>query len=296
MIRKCLLFFMLITLIPLIAYAQEVYLSYSNTSFADTSHIHHLLKRSKELKNTDADSSVLLAKEALKISKQRLYHYGMSRACILLGNRYVIAEAPDSAIYFLNMALQYASRLKDAERIPIQMDTYLLMGRPYYQKGDYATAAYHYYNTLRAIAVNNIRTPYVIADAYTNISGFWLGLNRFDYAETYLEKCKVIALHTKDSLTLVYYYMNKSIVYEMKGDWEQIFHYNALAEKIADIKNYLQIRQAALCNMGLARLYRGDYDSSISYFNEALSLADDRNASQHNIPSYNGLGYAYYKM
>lgn len=296
MLHKCLYTFLLVLILPVLVSAQEAYKSYGIIPSADTATIHRLLRDSKALKLIDADSCLLLAQEALHLSEQSMYAYGIAKAALLIASKYSIAVVPDSAIIYLNKALQYVDKVNNEVKTNLQMDIYMALGTPYYQKGDYEKAAYYFYNALRAIISNNITTPYMIADAFSNLALLWLDLNRFDYAEEYLKKSEAIGLLTKDSLTLMMYYVHISDIYGVKEEWEKVFQSNAKAEKIAAGKNIISVRQVALANMGLARQFQERYKEAIFYYNQSIELAPNKNSFSNNIVGYNSLGYAYYKM
>ena len=294
----------------------------------DTSALMGKVYKAIDLQAYDLDSSMIVAKEVLSISKQHQFRKGEAYAYMRIGSILDLKGKNDSAIHYIRQVLTIRESLKDnlgvsgalrmlgyiymetnqvdsvfssflraADLVEKEKDSvaifniYIELGHSYIDYGSIEQAG-KYYNSAKAIAIK-LKNTLSIAYTFAGLGKYYYTLNEFDSA--------------------LYYYQNAALLYEEEGHKiDAARSYNNIAISYTGKKNYriaiLFHRKAietyremglqenialAHYNIGLMFNKREMPDSAIYYLKLSKAIADSLEDVYRQSVVYKILSHSY---
>ncbi len=276
--RHLLLLLFILQAIPLVLAAQV----------ADTALVNRLIDRSKQLQRVNQDSSFLLAQQGIKIARSLNYKKGIASCEMRIGSIYYTSGAFDSALYFIQDALDIRTNLHD---LIGASGAQIMMSYIYQSTGKQELAFKALYEALRLSkegrdSINQVQT-------YVTIGNL-----KFDYGEkkealeNYTAAAKLAeAMHYTDGIVLAYdgighYY---SLVPDFMLALVYFQQIDSLTLRNGDVVSNAQNKS----NIGFCYENLNRYQLAKIYYIQAINACQQLDMSPDLATGYNSLGGLY---
>ena len=240
--------------------------------------------------NKNPDSALLMAERSLEIAQNIKFEEGTANAFVAKGRALVALEKYPEALR------SHFSGLKISEQLKLDSLTercYSEIGLLYNAIGNTTKALYYveHADSLAKSLSGRGEQSYI----YLNLGVVYRKKNFYDSAISYNIRALVLERKTKDSLTIAIALYNISDNYIKKHMYGKALPY--LQESWAISKEIDDFVGIAYCNdaFGMIKYYTRDYTSSINYFEEALSQANQLKMREIKKNCYNYLYLNYIK-
>lgn len=171
--------------------------------------IHDFLTLAKSLQYNEADSSILYAKSALRLSLELNNEEGIAESCLIIGEKYLQKGVFDQANKYLIQSLQVLRELEISFSLG---KAYNLLGRVYQYSGQSLLAIQHYQLALQTFS--QLDDPVGLAETYGNL-GHWNEKElHYDSAIYYQNKARDLYIQLNDSMGLAHIYDFIGSIYE----------------------------------------------------------------------------------
>jgi tetratricopeptide (TPR) repeat protein len=215
-----------------------------NTDKEDTTRINHLNLLATELRNNDPDTGLIVATQALGLSKKTGWKKGEANALTTLGICCIIKADYNNGLQYFTKALELEEALNNQKGIAKLIGN---IGIVYYSKGDYSKALDYYFRSLKM--EEQLGNKKKISGAYGNIGLIYYRQDNFEKG-------------------LNYYFRSLKIIEELLED--------AVKKKdeaeIADCKGRIAIQ---LGNIGIAYYEQRKYSAALAFDTRGLKLAEE---------------------
>lgn len=216
------------------------------------------------------DNPELLIKNAqavLSISKNINYTNGYYHSLLNLGVGYCEKHAYDTAISYLNEALDYFVRTKQAKPLIIG-NNYL--GISHESKTNYSKALWYYFQSLN-LATQTQDSVYIIK-TLNNIGVVYLVKNNYQLAEQYLVKANNLSLKHNSQLDLTNY--NLAILYLEKKEYEKALQkFEMVLQSDIKSKNLKNVAET-YNNIGVCYLGLNQTNTAELYLYKAFAIRE----------------------
>jgi CHAT domain-containing protein len=259
------------------------------------------------LKNKLADAAILAFRKAAVVYRVSGDRLGSMITAKKLGIGYLMDGNPDSALYFLDMAVLIAKKSNGVDTAILyneMRDVYYYLGISRYSENDFVEGALEFtkvlfYNDL----VSNIkdqdsnylfyetRSYYLMGLCYHNIGDFRRALDAYTISLKMKER-----YYSTDSLELGDAYLNIGLVYKSSENYERAIEF-LHRSLIFYPDNSIEIANA-LNNIGLVYYEQENFNHSLNYLRQSLMIREKVYGNNH--PSvaiiYNNLGNILFKQ
>jgi tetratricopeptide (TPR) repeat protein/DNA-binding CsgD family transcriptional regulator len=262
----------------------------------DTASVNKLLHTSSDLFRKDNAQSLLLAKQALQISKKINYNTGIAKSYYAIGNTNNIFAQLDLAKESYKEALVYAKKASDSSVMQL---CYTSLGIIHSKLDDYETAIDYYQ---QSVALNEaLYDDIQLSKSYNGISMVMIKIKEYDQWHIYSHKAIEKALKANNPFYIMLAFHDKGAAYHRMGReqnniilYDSALLYYRKAQQLllhtlsaAETTSMLYISQN---DMGSLFLERKQYDSAKFYLKQAMEGAKKQNSVSIICSIYNDLG------
>ncbi|MBL6963768.1 MAG: tetratricopeptide repeat protein [Bacteroidetes bacterium] len=236
-------------------------------SSEDTVEIMALFELTFTYPPSQIDSSIHYANEALKLSKEIKYNYGVSYAYFRLGRLYEKKADYNKAIFYYQKKLSFNEKTNDLEA---QYAANGDIGYMYHYLGMYDKSISHHHESLKI--AEQLEDSSKISMCLNNIGTVYDAWGRPKKALEYYMQTIEIDEKLNDNYGIAYTYNNMGRVYNalMQPD-SSILYFNKSLKIKRETGNIKGIA-ASLSNIGILYYSIKDYDRAISSWEEALEI------------------------
>ncbi|MGB5316529.1 MAG: adenylate/guanylate cyclase domain-containing protein [Robiginitalea sp.] len=258
-----------------------------NAIKTDTVEINKLLNRSLQLRNTNPDSSIILARQAIELSDAIKHQPGKALGFKHIGAVYYDRGDYQDALDYFTRSLRVFEIQKDTSGISNLQNN---IGSVHNSIGDYPTALEYFINSLRngEIAEDSLR----IGTALLNI-----GTVYSEDEETYSDAIENYR-RSIDIFEKIEYVQGYAVANINFGEW--YLKVEQPGEAVPYLEDALKVFQdygvdpsPPLNFLGQAHLGLKQYDLTEKYHKEALVAAQDKENMPEESKAYLGLGNMY---
>lgn len=237
----------------------------------DTSRVLLLSDISFEYLDSNPDTAMALALEALSLARQIGFAKGESVGINRVGTAYdVLANYPKAMDFFLQ-ALKVNEKIKNLDGVQRNLNN---IGLVYNQQGDYRQALEYFFKSIDlAVKINYKRG---LAIAYSNLGDSYYGLKILDSSRVYNQLAN-------DVSSGINYHRITGISFYAIGDIYSETGQNALALEyyrlsVPYLKKAQHNRGLSKAFLGIAKVFEktGQKDSVLFYANQAVSIAKEK--------------------
>lgn len=208
-----------------------------------------------------------------------------------LGLNAYSANAYDSVIYYAQLSLASAKRLKNDT---LKIKALNLLGDAYSDKGENPTALKLYQEAVNLAEKAGMRE--MQARIIKNIGVLYVSWQKLPQALKHYDSAMQIAREIKNLSLEADCKNNMGVVYEISEDYiRAISFYNEALEYYTSINKKESIAMV-LSNLAIAYKYSGQVPKSIEYNKKALELAREMQDKWKQAATLNNIGSAYLKM
>jgi signal transduction histidine kinase len=194
-------------------------------------------------------------------------------------------SAPDSTIYFANLAINSAKKLNYTKGIATGNR---LLGRVNSFKGNYVNANNNYNISLKLY--RQINNQFGISEVYIGLGRVQDFLGNYNQAIKFFEQALAIRKKLRNEIDIANCYAIIGITYDNKGDFNKALDYY-FKSLIIDLKLNDQLSAANnYCNIGVVMQHLELYPKALDYFNKANSLWLKLNDKQGISTCYQNIG------
>ncbi len=222
----------------------------------------------EQLQNASSDSV------RLKLYKELGYYYQ--------------DENPDRSVEYFDQGLRIAEAFGDSINVA---NIHFGKGYAYSQKMALPDALDSYLKAVRTY--EDLEDSWRLVNTYMAISNMYLQNQDLKKQQEYLDKAEIFLLKENDSLQLSYFYANKGVIYDQKGELDSAA---VLIRKGLDIATDIRdedARTSALVNLGLTLKHLNRNKEALDMFGEALPYYKSIDDSYGLFVIYNNIGSTY---
>lgn len=261
------------------------------TAKEDTSKVNAFNTLGRELINSNPDTAIALANQALLLSKKAgskkhiadSYHI-KARADFMMGNY-------PSSLEDNFKALALREELVDKAEIAKSLRS---IGNVYYQQGDYPNALDYYFKALKMN--EELRDKSGIAKSLSNIGLVYSDQGNYPKAlDNYFGAFK-IAEELADKFGIVASLTNIGNVYYVLGDFPKALDYSFKALKMTEPLGDKNLIATNLGNIGSVYYEYKDYPKALDYYFKALKTAEEIGYKYGIALHLGNIGLAYYEQ
>ncbi|MBX7139956.1 MAG: sensor histidine kinase [Chitinophagales bacterium] len=298
---------------------------------ADTSYINALTRKSFELRNSNPDSSELLAKQAIRLSTPIGYHRGLGDGYMYLGILKKNQSELDSALIYYKIALSH--RLQLPESAPAGK-AYTNIATAFNLKGIHDSALFYQlaalriaehdndsvnliicYNNLGFIhqrlheyekAENDFKQSLAIAKARRsfadesralgNLGSLYTDMGQNELAKTFLWRNIASATSLNNPAELANAFNNLGAIYEDQNRSDSAFNYYEKSARLDSAIGKDRDLAIVLSNLGFLHYKNKNYSRAVTYTSQSLDLAMDVGDYQLIATNYQHLANTYEEM
>ncbi len=238
-------------------------------NLSDTERIKCLDFKSFELSNSDPESGLELAKQALRLAVKIKWKRGIALANNEMAVNYKALSYQDSSIYFYYVALKEFKELKDLRG---ESGVLANLSLTYKSMGKYVKSLKLLNEALLIQEqLNDYKSKAIILE---NIGSLYLELKNITFAKQYYLKARSIYIKHKDSVGITRNMINLGIILDKTGDYDSaISNFNS-ALAINTKLNRLSSIQIIYANLGIAYLHKKEFEKAIYYQKKAIELSE----------------------
>jgi serine phosphatase RsbU (regulator of sigma subunit)/tetratricopeptide (TPR) repeat protein len=265
----------------------------------DTLRAYALNRLCWHLRRNNPDTSIILGNQALELSEKLQWLRGLAEANHNLAVVYRTIGNYEKAIGYNNVALGYATQLKDSSRIASTIGN---LGSVYYTQGDYPRALEYYLAALKIAELRNEKQR--IATQLGNIGSIYIHQGDYKTSISCFSRALRIDEENKDQAGIAFDLAGIAGGYlkQAKPDTALMYYSRALEiEKVSGSK-YGMAR--AIGNIGMCWSMRADstgdpvkkkiyYDSAIYFNRQAYDLSEAINDNRGRAINLGELGQTY---
>lgn len=260
-------------------------------STGDTSQVSKLITQSRSVKKSNADSAILLLKDALRMSRQLNYKDGIGRSLLGISICLLDKKEYEQSKKILYEATVYCLKPTRYKALPAQYYNGLAVVHSIQGSND--SAIHYYYRSLEEMNKKNIKSPSMLLLIYANLGGVLALMNQADQSLHYSRKALPLAARLKDSVMLAQVLQNIGSAFQTV-DIDSSLYYWKIALPLYQEQGRASQIQNTYYSMGRVFLFRDSLEKAGEYFEAAVkaSLKD----AESNSSLQQGIGAFYFKM
>ncbi len=251
----------------------------------DTLKHEELVSLSEEYLKKSLDTSFILAKRAIKLSKEINDPLGYAFSLKQMGAVYKYMSEYDSALFCYNKSLELFDSLKISSEKASVLNR---LANVHKRKGDFKKALA---NFQQALAISeSINDTILISALYNNISVLYKNMGDYSKAQEYqfmnLDLCKEKASSNDLSKIL----MNIGNIYNEKKDFKQAINYYKQSLELLNYKDNKYDKLLLLHNIGTVYELTQRYDVAKQYYVKAAEIEKETGNKEMLVLSLQGIG------
>ena len=236
----------------------------------DTSHILAVIELANLYRYNKADTSLLLASEALENAKKINYAKGAGRASRVIGIYYREKGNLKSAIEFLELSINFCKQINDADGLGFAYNSIAAIHR---KEANYSLAMEYCLKALLVFELSNNKT----GEAYVlnHIGTIYGEQGHYEQGIKYLEKSLAIDQKKNRKIGLFYSYFGIAEIHRLQNNYKKALEYQLKNLKLAeDLKNKPDIIYA--CNhISLCYIAIEEPLLALPYLQKGLGIATE---------------------
>jgi serine phosphatase RsbU (regulator of sigma subunit) len=253
----------------------------------DTSKVNTLLSLAAELETTSPDSSLLLSRQALVISRKADWQKGIIGAIYDIGVYTYVKGDLNNAWLYVDSALIYSNEYKSTKRLN---SIYNMLGNIASDQDKYAVGLDYYF---KALALDSISGKKSIADLYNNIGLNYQDLGNYVNAEEYYFKALRMYEQENNQEGIATIYTNLGNLYDLQGDHKKGLEIKFKALKIDSAAGNNENLILGYQTVGNGFLLNSDYINALQYNYRSIELAAKMGVESQIYASYSNIGEAF---
>lgn len=265
--------------------------NFSDLITKDTIYINSINDRAAKLRFYNSDSLLILANEALKLSEELDYKYGISKALLQTANYYSDNGKSKKAVFLYKKALKESKQITNSS---LQLSIMNNFAKSYYYFGDYANSLAIYLEGVElAEKSNNNRMLSVMNE---NIANLYTAQKDYEQALVFLEESIKLNLIVKDDYTTAKTLCNYASLQSELGNIDNaMFNINKSIGIFEEYNNIRWIAQAYRIK-GDIYLKQEKYSWAIRWYDQSYILYNKIKNNRDKLYLLSGLAYAYYGL
>lgn len=214
------------------------------------------------------DSALYYLNLAIEESERGGYERSAFLSRMTMANVQLEHGEIDGALINYRSVLEYCMKERDSIGLAYSYDA---IGQIYYDLGNIPLSLDYYNKAIRIGEMLNDPTPR--ATSYNNIGRVYTFQKDYEKANEFYNKCLKILLETNNQVGLIYVYNNLGFVLERSGSVHEAMEYYRLALGISRSIENKNGEGLVLKNIGNVYSNQEELDSSEVYFSNALALS-----------------------
>ncbi|MCK5169874.1 MAG: tetratricopeptide repeat-containing sensor histidine kinase, partial [Bacteroidales bacterium] len=251
----------------------------------DTAKVLELADLSKKYLKYQIDTSFIIAKNAIQLSKDLNYIFGYAYALKQMGLVYKYMSEYDSALYYYDKSINLFDSLEiDSERASVLNR----IANVYKRKGDFDKSLESFFLSLNIS--RRINDSILISAIYNNLSVLYRNMFEYDKALEYqLMNLDILRkLRLDDNVPIVL--MNIGNVYKQKQDFNQAINYYKQSLELTDSNGNIYDKLLLLHNIGVVYELTERYNASEQYYIKAIKIEKEIGNKDMLVYSLQGIG------
>ncbi|MCL5244216.1 tetratricopeptide repeat-containing sensor histidine kinase [Cellulophaga sp. 20_2_10] len=265
--------------------------NFSDLITKDTIYINSINDRAAKLRFYNSDSLLILANEALKLSEELDYKYGISNSLLQTANYYSDNGNSEKAVLLYKKALKESRLITNSH---LQLSIMNNFAKSYYYFGDYANSLAIYLEGVElAEKSNNSRMLSVLNE---NIANLYTAQKDYEQALVFLDESIRLNLIVKDDYTTAKTLCNYAALQSELGNIDNaMYHINKSIGIFEEYNNIRWIAQAYRIK-GDIYLKQEKYSWAIRWYDQSYILFNKIKNNRDKLYLLSGLAYAYYGL
>ncbi len=258
---------------------------------ADTSLVLKLARASIDSNYQNPAASLALAEDAIRISGEINYQYGLAKGLIAKAIARTLLGKPDEAFNLYLQALSIANKNKYESVIAAAHD-YLSIA--YSDKGEHAKAVTQLDTAIKIYTALN--DSFALAKVYKHFGNLMQDMDNFGKAIEYKQKAIDLyqARHERAKVGEMYASVAGTFIMEKK--YAEAFHYLYGALHISDSTGDKRYLQLVYMNLGLCHGKVLNFDSALVYYFKSLEILRQKKDVSMEITLLCDIGACYARM
>ncbi len=272
----------------LLFHVSDMSLGLDKAKGADTLSIYNIFISAQQLQNTNPDSSFVLAKQGLSLSKEINYERGIGMAFMRMGGILNIKGSTESAIQYTKEALNIRIKIKD---LIAAASTSSQLSYIYNTIGKKDSAFYYLYQAIHYS--ETAQDSGGIANSYTELGRLFSEYSENEKALKYLQQALDILLRLDNLDDITAGYSNLGDFYFKENDFHRALAYYNSAYSNAKLSG--NITNIANSNINIALCYNNlkQYKQAKSHYRAALEFYIQQDFKSDIALVYYNLGVLY---
>ncbi len=265
---------------------------YTDPRTPDTTRAVLLIEIGNQLRSSQPDTALVLARQALATSEKLNFNLGKISALALLGASYYRKNDYPQALQYYQTALNTPGIEKTRTIIIANLN----LGNIYHQQGNYPMALSHYQKALQwNEKANSKQNESIILN---NIGNIYEAQNNDALALEYYQKSLAIKESLKDKKGVGLTLSNIAIIQKRQNNYQKALESQ---QKSLKIRQELKDKQGISQNLNnIGEIYLEHYPDSLAtalqYYQEALKIKEEIKDRVGTIYSLNGIASVYEKQ
>lgn len=241
---------------------------------ADRPFVDSLIQIADSLRFVDILQTILILQEAIQRSKELNYVAGTADATMKLGLVYFTkGEYHVGARLIQSVRTECFSDIPQGERLKALWYNNASISYTNLGQNDSAISL-----VSKGLDIaSRIQDTALIIRSYINMGAIWINNQMIENALHYLKKAEALSLQTTEKPWLPMIFLNLASAYTNQDMPEAQYEYARKAVEIAQSSRDIKPKSGALRILGFYYMEKGDYEQSLSYYDQALQLCDTNN-------------------
>jgi tetratricopeptide (TPR) repeat protein len=261
----------------------------------DTTKVLALVGLSGEYKNYNLDSAMLYSGEAMRIAREAGFIRGIAASYYAMGDIEVRRDDSDKAKQYFLESTKFYKQCGAENELPA---IYLVIGSLHTYQDEWIEALEYFQKALELSEKYKLRKTE--GHAYNNLGSIYKNLEKYDKALECFNKALEISTELGLKDVVYYIYGNLGILYATQGDKKLAESYFKKLLQISRDEKDEVVEAFAMVSLGDFNVDIENYQEALSYYHQALEMADAVNANYSGPKSlffanvYAGIGKAQY--
>lgn len=258
-----------------------------NFQKTDTLYINTLLELAKLQRYYNLDSLLILAKEALDLSKASDYYKGKAKAFYRIGAYYSDIGKHNSAIEKYQITLQLANEIEDSK---LSLESKDALGREYEYSGDYSKALKQYLEIVELAQIADEKE--ILSIVNENIANLYFSLKEYDQAMHFYKKVKALNEEIGDPVFMAETMSNIASAYADMGELDHAMYNANSSIKVFEDKKIIDWLAYAYQIKGKVYLKQQKFNWAMYWYNQSKLLYEELHDERAEITLLNGMAEA----
>jgi serine phosphatase RsbU (regulator of sigma subunit) len=263
---------------------------YSTTKY-DTIRILALANIAYQYRNSKPDTSISLAQQALRMSKNSQYLRGQDESTSTIGQAYYSKRDYPQALKYYQESLKIREILKNKFRISTCFN---YIGNTFYMQSNYPLALENYQKCLKI--KEEINDKYGAITALSNIALVYNMQKNYPLTLEYYQKSLKVSEEINYKFGIASTLAGMGLIYDAQGNQSLGLEYYQKSLKISDEIGYKIVSAANLNNIGSIYLKQDNLPLALEYYQKSIKIKKEIDDKYGLAYAYNGLAQIYKKQ